>query len=283
MNGIAPLQLRGNSMDKKRPLGIFSWFGFFIPLPERLELIKKAGFEATSLWWEDEEYPRRIPKAEMVAMVRDWGLVLDNIHAPFTDLNQLWSSNRYARQKIVDLHRQMLEDCARFNIPVMVMHVVEGEEPPAPNYAGIKSMERLVLTAEEFGVKIAVENTRRADSLCLVLREIPSSQLGFCYDSSHANLMPPWRTAFLAEFGPRLLATHLSDNDGQGDRHWLPGQGEIDWQELGRHFPSTYQGCLSLEVVATEEEKKEDPAVFLRRAWQSISWLDELWRGEEER
>ncbi len=35
--------------------GIFSWFGFVMPLSERLELIKKAGFDSTCLWWEDED------------------------------------------------------------------------------------------------------------------------------------------------------------------------------------------------------------------------------------
>lgn len=267
-------------MSKKRPLGIFSWFGFMMALPQRLELIKKAGFEATSLWWEDEVYPRRIPKEDMVAMVRDWDLVLDNIHAPFTDLNKLWSTSAREREEIVNIHRRMLEECARFDIPVMVMHVVEGDNPPAPHGEGVKSMETLVRTAEELGVKIAVENTRRADSLELILREIPSPNLGLCYDSSHANLMPPLGTTLLTEFGQRLMATHLSDNDGQVDRHWLPGHGEIDWQELGQYFPTDYQGCLTMEVVANEEERKGAPEDFLRLAVERITWLHDLWQSE---
>lgn len=35
-------------------LSIFSWFSYPLPLQERLELIKNAGFDATALWWGDE-------------------------------------------------------------------------------------------------------------------------------------------------------------------------------------------------------------------------------------
>lgn len=38
-----------------RKLGIFSWFGYDLPLAERLELIAAAGFESTFLWLEPEE------------------------------------------------------------------------------------------------------------------------------------------------------------------------------------------------------------------------------------
>lgn len=50
-------------------LGIFSWFGFVMPLRKRLELIKNAGFDVTSLWWEDEEGNPPTRKDEMPRMV----------------------------------------------------------------------------------------------------------------------------------------------------------------------------------------------------------------------
>ena len=63
--------------------GIFSWFGFVMPLSERLELIKKAGFDSTCLWWEDEEGAYPVKKTDMPKMVRDFGLSLEISIRPF--------------------------------------------------------------------------------------------------------------------------------------------------------------------------------------------------------
>lgn len=39
-------------MRNKSNIGIFSWFGYVMPMKERLELIKKAGFDGVTIWWE---------------------------------------------------------------------------------------------------------------------------------------------------------------------------------------------------------------------------------------
>jgi len=260
-------------------LGIFSWFGFVMPLPERLRMIKDAGFDGASIWWEDEEWPFIIRKQDMPQMVEDAGLVLENIHVPFNDSNDLWSEDTDARKNIVRKHVEWLNDCARLNIPLMVMHIIEGEDPPAPNKYGIESMSYLARAAEDLGVKIAVENTHRYDSVIFLLSEIKSKHMGFCYDSSHARLRQHKNGLLLKDYGGRLFATHLSDNDGLFDRHWLPGNGIINWDELMASFPEDYEGFFTLETVATEEEKKLGPEKFLMKAFKKISWVQGLFRA----
>lgn len=260
-------------------LGIFSWFGFVIPLPERLKMIKEAGFDATSVWWEDEKEPFAICKQDMPRMVKEAGLLLENIHVPYNNSNDLWSENTDARESIVRKHIEWLNDCSRFNIPLMVMHIMEGEEPPAPNKYGIESMSHLVKAAEELGVKIAIENTLRDDSVLFLLSEIKSSHMGFCYDSSHASLRKHRNDLLLKDYGGRLFATHLSDNDGIFDRHWLPGNGEICWDEMAASFPKDYKGFFTLETVPTEEEKKLGPEKFLAKAFKKIVWVEGLFRA----
>lgn len=55
-------------------LGIFSWFSYSLDIEERLRMIKQAGFDATSLWWGDEN------KHYQPEMARKLGLEIDNIH-----------------------------------------------------------------------------------------------------------------------------------------------------------------------------------------------------------
>jgi sugar phosphate isomerase/epimerase len=262
------------SMKERTRLSIFSWFGFVLPLPERLRLIREAGFDAVTVWWEDEIGYPVIEKERFPQMVRDAGLVLENMHVPCNNSNDLWSRHEPARKRIVEQHVAWLEDCAKHGIPLMVMHLTEGKDPPGPNGYGIESLLRLARFAEEAGVKIAVENTRRGDNVPFVLAEIESDFLGCCFDSSHANLHHRDRgEGLLTQFGHRVLATHLSDNDGVEDRHWLPGHGVIDWGWLGALLASSAcGGRLTLEVWPRPEEMQQGPEAFLNRAFRTLPW-----------
>lgn len=247
--------------------GIFSWFGFVMPLHKRLELIKNAGFDAVTIWWEDEQGNPKIKKEEMPKLVRNAGLVLENIHVPYNNSNDFWSESDIQRNKLVEKHIEWLYECASFDIPMMVIHVSEGENPPGPNLRGIKAIEKLVDIAEELNIKIAVENTRDLVHIPVILNEIKSDVLGFCFDSSHAHLKGII-SGLLTNFSDRLFATHISDNDGIHDRHWLPKNGEIDWGKIKRLFPQNYSGFLTLEVYPTKQEQKNGPKEFIRKAYK---------------
>ncbi len=256
----------------KYPRGIFSWFGYVLPLQKRLELIKEAGFDATTLWWEDEETLGGLEKNDMPDLVRKGGLVLENIHVPYDHCNDLWSGSALDRTDIVNKHIAWLQDCARHNIPMMVIHVTDGQNPPGPNRFGINSLLQILEIAEEFDVAVAVENTGSAAHLHSLFSEVESESLGFCYDTSHDWLYGVEKGESLQKFGRRLMATHLSDNDGRNDRHWLPGEGIVDWNRVAGVFPgSTYPGALTLEVV--RKESSEPPEAFLARAYEKVAWV----------
>jgi sugar phosphate isomerase/epimerase len=84
----------------------------------------------------------------------------------------------------------------------------------------------------------------------------------------------PARGSLLSRWRDRLVSVHLSDNDGEKDRHWLPGRGIIDWDLVASLFPAeTISGCLSLEVYPDENETPPDAASFLERAHRQIVWF----------
>ena len=58
-------------------LGIFSWFSYPMSIDKRFELIKEAGFDATSLWWAEAD------RNFQPDMARRIGLEIDNIHLQF--------------------------------------------------------------------------------------------------------------------------------------------------------------------------------------------------------
>jgi sugar phosphate isomerase/epimerase len=258
--------------------GIFSWFGFELPMPQRLSLIKQAGFTTTSLWWDKAEgLTNKNEKKKLIEQVRDSGLYLENIHVPFENCNGLWSSDRDVCEKVIRGHICWLEDCARYAIPIMVMHLTKGSDLPDPTKEGIESLVCLLKTAEELNIRIAIENTRRPDYLDCVFSKLDSPHLGFCYDSSHDWLYGKPKTEILKKWGHRLAAVHLSDNDGQEDGHWLPGEGIVDWSAVCDSLPwSSYSGCVTLEVFPRQGNHKESPENFLRQAYEKLQWLKKI-------
>lgn len=264
------MALKGNM-----PFGIFSWFGWVMPLQKRLELIRQAGFASTSLWWEDEIGTPLIDKAAMVGLVRDSGLHLDYVHVPYDHIDDLWSEDKVCRNSIVNQHLIWVDEFVKYNIPIMVMHIMDHFYPPLPNEHGLESIRRIVSAARDAGVSIAIENTGDVDLIDYVLSQIESDHLGFCYDSSHDWLYSADKAKMLDKWGHRLLCTHLSDNDGKLDRHWLPGQGCIDWQVIGRLLPpDNYRGKISLEVTASNiQQTTMTPQQYLGEAYARLNSL----------
>ena len=93
---------------------------------------------------------------------------------------------------------------------------------------------------EEFG--IVAEQIRMCDSLNL-------PNVGCCLDTSHANLAGGDPVEALRRIGSRLIALHVSDNDGERDLHALPGEGSVDWPAFLRELQRTgYTGVFTMEV-----------------------------------
>ena len=49
--------------------------------------------------------------------------------------------------------------------------------------------------------------------------------------------------------GSRIITTHISDHDYVDERHWLPGEGKIDWMRLLAAFEKIgYDGVYNMEL-----------------------------------
>ncbi|HCX65722.1 MAG TPA: sugar phosphate isomerase/epimerase [Eubacteriaceae bacterium] len=247
---------------------IFSWFGYIMPIQERLKIIKQAGFDGAILWWEDEIYPNLVEKRHMPDLVAKEGLFLENIHTPFTDINDLWSVDNERRREVVQRYKRYVEDCRRFSIPTMVVHCTDVGSEKNSFSAGIESFEDLTEYAEKNRIKIAVENTRDHQLVEEVLKRIPSDYLGLCYDSSHDWLGEQSRGELLRLNVDRVFASHLSDNDGKKDRHWILGDGYVDWKKIGNLMKQTPAEYFAMELTGSKEEI-QDPEEFLAKAHQS--------------
>ncbi|MBN2352723.1 MAG: sugar phosphate isomerase/epimerase [Spirochaetales bacterium] len=263
-------------------LGIFSWYGFELPLVERLRAVRYAGFETVMLWWEDKEMADEAGCEAVVEAVSDIGLEIENVHLPFGG-NDLWSEDEEAREEFVEAYVSRLRACGAAGIPMAVMHVTSGIEIEGPNRYGLEAMTRIAEAAARARVTLAIENTRKPECVEFLLENIRSDRFGLCYDTSHGRLYEPHAFSLLERFPDRVACFHVSDNDGEADRHWIPGRGVVDWDGFASRFPPLYRrGSLSLEVYP--ERGDIEPETHLTDAFAALQSLRdriEAARGRE--
>jgi sugar phosphate isomerase/epimerase len=118
----------------------------------------------------------------------------------------------------------------------------------------VTAFRRLGDLAGERGMRIGLENlTVRAVSAPYEVLDLVSAidhpAIGITLDTSHANVMGLDIPTVIREFGPYLIATHISDNDGSGDQHLTPGNGSIDWPPVMHALRQVgYDGLFNLEI-----------------------------------
>lgn len=181
----------------KRKLGLFSYYGFNTPLKDRLKNIKNIGFDSTMLWWGDKLAFSEMKPEEIITECQMLDLEIKNIHIPFIEVNKIWSGNSFERNQLYQKHINWLDDCHKFKIDMMVMHISKGSSIKKINNYGIQFIQELFKIAKNYNIKIAIENTKNNDLLFEIFENIDSNMLGLCFDSSHAwvNEEKPQTTA----------------------------------------------------------------------------------------
>lgn len=245
--------------------GIFHWYGYIQPFEERIKLIKETGYDYVMLWWEDEFHPKHIDKRDLFKIVDYYDLKLDNIHLPYDNINYLWiEGNR--RQNKVDEIKKWLNECKENSAQTVVLHVTSGNNIELKSPLGYKSFEEIIKEAENLKLKVALENTQMLKYLDFILSEIKSNYAGLCYDSSHDFINGQSCGNILDKWKDRLFAVHLSDCDGNDDKHWIPGKGIVEWGKILNIIKSTNCKSLSMEVYPDAEEISLKPSEFLLKA-----------------
>ena len=260
-------------MNKPLPLGINSWFNYQMPFLTRIQAIKKAGFDQTSLWW-TEDSPDRM---DYPGIVKEYGLEIDHAHIEYLCGNDIWDESEAIRNAVQALYLTRIRECSHAGVKTIVIHASKGKEGPGPNPYGMDILKTVLKAAGDNGINIAVENVGREDILNAVFNELDFPNLKYCYDSSHDWLYSQRKGQLLTQYGDKLVVTHLSDNDGLEDRHWVPGNGIVDWAVIASHFPvTTYQGALSLEVSARQDESHLTTDEFLSKVILRLTEIRDL-------
>jgi len=193
------------------------------------------------------------------------GITLWQMHAPL-ELN-VADPDHQKRERDINTAMRWVEFAHELRLPHLVIHPggrqrAQSDEDKAEIFAlNVDAFERLAAVAGRFGVKFCIENMQerpnqdnwrlgaRISDINELIDTVGSDSLGICFDSSHANVTGLDMSRAIHECGDRLLATHISDNDGSGDQHRMPFYGNINWGSVITALRDTkYEGLFNLEI-----------------------------------
>lgn len=170
------------------------------------------------------------------------GINLWSYHLPFAGVKDLdiASLDENIRKKTLSEQFIHMERAAEIGIRLFVIH--PSSEPKSTDafirreeiLRAKESLCTLADRAEVLGARIAVEDLPRS---CLghtaaEMADIVSAdaRLGVCFDVNH--LLYDTHAEFLRLLGGRIITLHISDYDFVNERHWLPGEGKLEWHTL---------------------------------------------------
>jgi sugar phosphate isomerase/epimerase len=213
-----------------------------IPYAEQIALIKKHGFSAVFL----SSGCRDIE--QIVTLCTENGLSIESCHAPFNHINDIWYDTPEGERMLSEL-LAAVDECRDYGIPVLVVHLSSGENPPRVNDLGLSRFERLMAHADAYGVTVAFENQRMLGNISVAMETFPTA--AFCWDCGHEYCFTDGKWDFMSLFGDRLSAIHIHDNRAEhnADDHRLPFDGEIEFNAVtSRLARAGYDKALMLEV-----------------------------------
>jgi sugar phosphate isomerase/epimerase len=224
---------------------------------EQIRLFKKVGFEGFNVLW---GYMMDDTVRECARVAKEENMIFQSIHAPWNMCADMWDENSEEAEEGIETLKHCLDLCKECGVSVMVCHVYVGfEEEYIPTEIGVRNYGKVIDYAESIGVKIAFENTEGVELLKALLDTYGDKAcVGFCWDSGH-EMCYNFSENLLAQYGHKLIATHLNDNLGvkdyngrifwHDDLHLLPFDGIADWDELtDRLVACGYNDILTFEL-----------------------------------
>ena len=163
--------------------------------------------------------------------------------------------------------------CPNFIIhPIMPFGDWQDPEPERLWEMNLEFFSRLCDVAKAHGRVICFENMPMTalslstpEQILRFVKMIDSPYMRVCLDTGHCSVFGQSPADAVRLFGKEYLrALHVHDNDGKADRHMIPGQGVIDWEdfaralaEIGCECPVSIETSVGGKVPAEQRDAAE--------------------------
>ncbi|MEO9003718.1 MAG: sugar phosphate isomerase/epimerase family protein [Ginsengibacter sp.] len=213
----------------------------------------------------EEEISKEVNDARKAAA--DAGINIWAIHMPFGRYIDISLISETERQKVVAIHKKVLQLCRVLKPEVILFHpswYLSLDQRDEHINQMIKSVLELAKPVKDLGAIMVIENMtgpelyvmsqgikyerplcRTVDETMKIMNKLPS-QIYAAVDMNH--MLHPEK--LILALGNRLKFVHVSDGDGENELHYFPcsGKGMNDWMAiLAALYKAEYSGPFMYE------------------------------------
>lgn len=183
------------------------------------------------------------------------GINLWSFHLPFSPFEEIDIAKNDLKEYTIGYFSELIKRASDMGTKIIVIHPsgepFSDDEREEAIKISADSLAQLAEIAAREGSVIAVEDLPRT---CLGrnssdMKKLIScdDRLRICFDTNH--LLSESIKDFIEAVGDKIVTTHFSDYDFKNERHWLPGEGKIDWVELIEALENVgYSGPIIYEL-----------------------------------
>ena len=252
-----------------------------LDIDKQIELFAKTGFDSFFLSCGVTNEFYKIPFWAKKALENS--IEFEAVHAPSDFVDGMWES-KDSSKRFSENTKRIIEFCSEGKVEKCVLHVSTANSSPVSE-VGLENFKELENYSQKLGVRLCYENSNTKEHVIAVVKN-SSDFHGFCFDSGHWFCYTP-EADYIKEIGNKLLYTHIHDNCGTKlikdfssvDLHFLPFDGEINWNEYAKSLQKlNYSGTLNLELSCyfSQEYKSQSFAEFAKTAYNRIKTLSEM-------
>ncbi len=225
---------------------------------ELMRQYAENGIEVMEVAFHKDEYDNA-DYSYIKKVADDYGIDLFSFHLPFSpgELINPANPDEAIAKSTLDIDKRLIEKAAFLGCKTAVIHSCRGPVDSADRPAWIAQAQCTLSTladfAAPFGIEIAVENQPRnalVGSAADILEILKANdRLRVCFDVNHIMPERENHRNFMKACGDKIITLHISDYDLLDERHWLPGEGKLDWQMIINGLKEiSYQGPWLYEL-----------------------------------
>lgn len=212
---------------------------------QTIDAIEESGFRNVFIQWYDKDF--EVSQLEQYNYVKSKGLNIIFAHLGYKDLNNIWLDNEIG-VSLVNKYLRNIDEIYSLGINMVVMHLANGYDAPRFNKLGLSRFKKICDYALEKNIKVAFENTKIPGYQEYILDNIDNSNVGICFDSGHYHCHFKDNYDF-KRFYDKIICIHIHDNHGEFDEHLLPGDGNINFDQVFNGLKiANYNSYLTLEL-----------------------------------
>lgn len=215
---------------------------------------RKAEIDAMEISMEADQYDE-LNFALTSKSAKQYDIDLWSCHLPFGPFHRFDISNSDLARNTLAYFSELIKKASDIGIDKFIVHA-SGEPIKSDREERMKqakeSLAELAEIAAANGALIAVEDLPRtclgnhSEEIAELLNA--HSALKVCFDTNH--LLSEDASQFIMKLGDKIVTTHISDYDFVNERHWLPGEGKLNWNEILNAFQAIdYQGVWMYEIA----------------------------------